>query len=142
MKEQEKYYTPEITELYVGFECEMCEPEYVGDDKYERNWRKITFEGFEAYRNRYEYRVKYLDRQDIEELGFELESEHHNDNHHGYVFFKYFSDIKYGLKIRYIDNNIRDVIIYYGEKEICFLFDGIIKNKSELKKILRMCGVS
>lgn len=66
-----KYYTPEIEEFHVGFECEYkstinnntywtslkLEKEHFSDDHYYNPFRLFL-------------RVKYLDKEDIESLGF------------------------------------------------------------------------
>ena len=65
----EKYYTPKIKEFYVGFEYEWkC-------DGTQTDWTKSTCSilmnplDVDARRIN-EYRVKYLDQEDIESLGF------------------------------------------------------------------------
>lgn len=77
---ENKYYSPNIQEFHVGFECEV----YNGkgfyqsckiDDKESNNWKAKTFKGdfleIEELRGLCNLRVKYLDKKDIESLGFE-----------------------------------------------------------------------
>lgn len=135
-----KYYTPTIEEFHVGFEYEYLESE---------KWEKETItEGslssgdcgadhyvendFNHIRNllpKDKIRVKHLDREDIESLGWkDIE-----DN-----FFELFNN---GLihKILLVNGN---VWIYFkqniGNEKIVdkTLFFGKIKNKSELQKLM------
>ena len=86
----EKYYTPAIEEFHVGFEFEE---EYVGSVRGMRTWVPTKFRG--DYSTNYMYenltkhktprcRVKFLDKEDIESLGFEFkegtESSYIKDN--------------------------------------------------------------
>ena len=79
--EENKYYTPEINEFYVGFEYEIFEP----DDNRVYIWKKQVFNKFtfDSEINTYDgempfyagllektIRVKHLDKQDLTELGF------------------------------------------------------------------------
>ena len=68
---ESKYYTPSIEEFYVGFEYEVNYGE--NDWQKECLWAKpevVTL----PYMNLENIRVKYLDKEDIESLGFEQES--------------------------------------------------------------------
>jgi len=70
---ENKYYTPTIEEFHVGFEFEFRHSDYKED-----GWKKFTTPVFNmeredcpfACQTLEEYRVKYLDREDIESLGF------------------------------------------------------------------------
>jgi hypothetical protein len=65
----EKYYTPSIEEFRVGFEVELLHPDNGIWGKY-----IIRFDDELSYlrelADQEELRVKYLDREDIESLGF------------------------------------------------------------------------
>jgi len=69
----EKYYTPEIEEFKVGFEFEFMHSDYK-----EQGWKKYNTPEFNfekedcpfGGKDLSEYRVKYLDREDIESLGW------------------------------------------------------------------------
>ena len=70
-----KYYTPEIEEFHVGFEYETSYLQACG------TWsREVLEEDYVGYFHSIysgdavptEFRVKYLDKDDIEDLGFKL----------------------------------------------------------------------
>lgn len=147
---ENKYYQPSIEEFYVGFEFEST---YVLFQPYTRRhgdggpeWYSHTLNledhgwFWDSYENDAyptEFRVKYLDSTDIEELGF-------NQPYKNYfeidapgklpAWIKVIVDIRFGL-----DNvTIRGV---RGAKTTT-LFRGNIKNKSELKKILKCLNIN
>ena len=136
-----KYYTPSIEEFCIGFEYEISGP---GDTIFRKD--KISsprefidmleyFQGYGAGAE--EIRVKYLDQEDIEELGFKLEYTSHSSE---FVSNEIFYDIFYGkckIKIHKIDDE-KILIEKVSTKNKSVIFDGKIKNKSELSKILKM----
>ena len=74
----DKYYTPEISEFFVGFEYETS---YLQD--YD-TWKKEILEEDDAgyFHSIYfgdavptEFRVKYLSKEDIESLGFKFKTD-------------------------------------------------------------------
>ena len=73
--EDTKYYQPEITEFHVGFECE-CNDEETGfepiticaEDLKNKLDEEYNFQEVGSIHP--EYRVKCLDRDDIESFGF------------------------------------------------------------------------
>lgn len=122
-KENNKYYIPTIEEFHVEFEYEIMVPEA-------KLWSKETFYLNKSHIDMIKYvniqdeytknkiRVKYLDREDIESLGFKLQP--------SLLFKKGNIFISFGHE-KYIQiNNAKDVF-----------FQGIIKNKSELKRLLK-----
>lgn len=169
-----KYYTPELEEFHVGFEYEeynqgyqydvklltenpdiqlqiLSEPELVTD------WVKCVYELdnfislIDGEISTYipEVRVKYLDEQDIKDLGWEFTStngmvmwfhgkeEWFGKEIPGSPLYKYWSytltfDSKYqSVKIECGTNN--------GDTDT--FFEGIIKNKSELRKLMTQLGI-
>ena len=142
----EKYYTPTINEFHVGFEYES--------NYNKSNWKVATlkyddvasfFDNYVYDASSIEFRVKYLDIEDIESFGFthtaslkgyqenfRIEklfrrlNEEHDDTMWQNVFLQYAPDI-HRIIIR---NEISD-----GSEDETF-FEGVIKNKSELKKLL------
>lgn len=147
MKE-EKYYTPDLEEFYFGFEYEHKNPTQ------DNIWKKeivdsdmlgIVYSTYEETPEDYpnEIRVKYLDQEDIESLGFILKGKTidlwfekegitlRKDGHH-------FKNIKlqYGLH----DNRLKITGVFVGGKEECF-FQSKIKNKSELIKLLKQLEI-
>ena len=126
---QNKYYTPDISEFHVGFEYECS------SDKGEL-WYSVIIEQLKDYLTleddlRYDLvRVKYLDKEDIEGLGFE---------HVGSLWFK---DIN-NFKIRKWKDRELDIYKHYiSDNEDQLIFRGSIKNKSELVKLLKQLGVN
>ena len=123
---ENKYYTPDITEFHVGFEYER---------KTSFGWVKSIFieplfnnskigQGSGADKKEwfsFEKRVKYLYKEDIESLGFAqvIEDQYTLDD---------------------IELLIDDDLFVQIIKDDGFLFQGTIKNKSELKKVLKMIG--
>lgn len=173
-----KYYTPTIDEFHVGFEFELKNS---SDEPFElehavvKNSYRVVTGGI--YENDYDHllsnieydikegfvRVKYLDKEDIESLGFITRLEP-NINKLGYSkdnSFLFKKDLKFSLFphheelnkifIIYKGHNIRSIIYlsrsrYLGKDDNKIipeiqLFNGYIKNKSELVKILKQLGI-
>jgi hypothetical protein len=131
--EDNKYYTPTIDEFHVGFEYERMN----GD-----RWENSTLSEADCfgtiargYENEFEeidtglrtIRVKYLDREDIESLGwkFSLESGDFTKGDDECIALGY-------------DSEDHSLMVWNGldwdDQHIWF--DGFIKNKSELVKLL------
>ena len=131
----EKYYTPHISEFYVGF-------------RYEKINSNGEWEKFDDFSNSYDYednphyavqkdiehgriRVKFLDREDIESE----EWENHQDYNHWYK-------LKTVILAVY---DIKDVRIFKdspGELTSEYFFQGTIKSRSELRKVMEMIGIT
>ena len=129
-----KYYTPELDEFYIGFEYEIMIPE-------KEMWSKEIFYLNKSHIDLIQYvdiqdeftkkkiRVKYLDKEDIEILGFK---------HIGAFWFE-----KGDIKIRKWKKLAVDIYFNLhrkmeGEPQSEFrVFKGDIKNKSELIKVLK-----
>ena len=148
-----KYYTPTISEFYVGFEYEI---EDLHDNLKDRAWRHVIADWCELdqayddwehdYNNfKYNYRVKYLDKEDIESFGFKP--------YQSYRALRYGECTEYVLNREYDsyslthfnDYNFNQVLIKsqppkFGMLGVNILFDGEIKNKSELIKVLKQIG--
>lgn len=139
---QNKYYTPEIEEFHVGFECEFKSYKNNHQGGSVEQWDKYvikidTFdkESYEQITYRTNWRVKYLNEDDIISLGFKhiggklisgAEQEYHKNNYRLY----YSTDSK-KLKIINEDENTS------YEVEGGIIFSGKIKNKTEFKKLLK-----
>lgn len=150
---ESKYYIPEISEFHYGFECEFCSAyqEFSNDDNWEKgffwNKRELNRQGsfdfdlrdLKSTLDYNQWRVKYLDREDIESLGFKYDNELkfpqglHTDKVVEFVKGEYcLSTI----------NNKGILITRYKDGLFDKLFDGNIKNKSELKKLLKQLQIS
>jgi hypothetical protein len=134
---EKKYYTPDISEFYVGFECEFKD--------LSGNFIPIVHtEESISYKDT--FRVKYLDKEDIENLGFKRD----------YVRTKLPENIGFWLKKKYADHMKfykDDLYATYNTKgKLLFLSNLIyptnlsislvIKNKSELKKLLKQLNIN
>lgn len=141
-----KYYIPEISEFHVGFECELFHQHSESEDHFDKEvydeltsvWWNRTMD--ELIRNK-EVRVKCLDSADIEECGFVLDE----------------TSVKYGSclefkKTTYIItiNKLRDTPVtiarmvnseYENNGNNYVLFKGNIRNKSELKRLMKQLGI-
>jgi hypothetical protein len=142
-----KYYTPKVEEFHVGFEYE----EFINfdmllirsiDHEDDIIWIKthldvnMTFEfmeiPFKIMRDC--IRVKYLDKEDIEDLGFKFHEHLYGASQYFYKDIK-LHDRGFGLSI-YSSKHIID-----ASQDEC-LFNGLIKNKSELKVLLKQLNIS
>jgi hypothetical protein len=136
---KDKYYTPSIEEFYVGFECELRNSssdvfdwehfQIVGVDDAKISSTLMDWSFYDS-RNAIEeeqVRVKYLDKEDIESLGFVTDPSGE----------RYYELGEYQL---YVDiHPIHNITIYNWDSTV--IFQGTIKNKSELKQVLKMIGV-
>ena len=154
-----KYYQPKIEEFYVGFEFEfqgmdcnwfltgwsketvnISDKDYFGLYTLEHIQKVLKGDTPERY-----LRVKYLDREDIESLGFE------------FLTFGDYGELIFTKKVEWAINHPTIIKIdvshnscklriqkklqggmddrYYTE------FEGVIKNKSELKRILKQLNI-
>lgn len=147
--EESKYYTPTIEEFYVGFEYE----EYYRTlnsvtGAWNNTWNPRVYElglymNYEneseipEYLSKGEIRVKYLDIEDIESFGLRY-NEVHN---YWYTFIGQAESIEL-----YYDPSYHKVKIIYEDQtdeysKRSFKFHGVIKNKSELKKLLQQLNI-
>jgi len=140
-----KYYIPSLEEFHVGFEFEYRDEHYEGrelfqrakiesdcvlrliDDKSEDNYCE-----YDHFLSNIKYdiehgdiRVKYLDKEDIENFGFK---ESHFSNINNAFYKKDFYTLN--------QNNCKIIISFNDNGNNIVLFNGIIKNKSELKRLL------
>ena len=131
---ENKYYTPTIEEFHVGLEVEL-----LGSKLVIENIHDIEL----ALEN--PVRVKHLDREDIESLGFDKTFK--NEFGIEYLFYEN-KDYQYCLY-----HSEKNVIIFRADKNVSWMFppsfseayrpifSGTIKNKSELKRVLKQVGV-
>lgn len=141
--EDSKYYTPRIEEFHVGFEFE--------EEFHAPNWNKLIKPPKDLYEwvhlkldtshsisritskiKKSKVRVKYLDQEDIESLGFKFMLDAGVE-----IWFEEQKEI-YSLYLR--NRGSVKITKKIEEDFIISLFEGKIKNKSELKKILKQIG--
>lgn len=136
-----QYYTPSTEEFHVGFEYEVS-VEDTGFHK--RIWDKKS-EGQYLMLTPCSTRVKYLDQKDIESFGFEKAHSHPHPENDDYLFgvprlMKDNGPTGNGfwlkLKKKTGQVEITDCTGLFHKR----LFDGVVKNKSELKRVLTQIG--
>lgn len=123
---ENKYYTPNIEEFHAGFEIESQNIENAQWGKYvvqAEDIHSIEEEGVEYTR------VKYLDREDIESLGFTYEIENKGEKE------VRLTDKDRGVSVTWSKEKGM-VWIGAGKPTMVLVFSGKVKNKSELKRIL------
>ena len=134
-----KYYTPDLTEFHIGFEYEIQQLDEQG--YYRNEWVEFTFENGEYARH--DSRVKYLDKNDIESLGFEYYMENKNQKLH--IFYKDNVFLAYDEANNKIKTFTKDPSLnkeYMMTNADPYLINGIIiKNKSEFKKFLKQINL-
>ena len=141
----EKHYSPEIEELYLGIEYQQF-------SHLNGRWenRLLDYNRFMTILDEenndwseHHIRIKYLDKEDIESLGFKLFNIR-EDRESIWCQFKHISDdltqIHCQLGLKFINKN-KGVRINLSTR-----YDGhigiIIKNKSELKKLLKQLCIT
>lgn len=142
---ENKYYTPEIEEFCVGVECEWqskIRNETWNKQTSDTDLVSIAYDTIEhadedeSYEE--QFRVKYLDGQDITDLGFKYT----NNN---LDLIKITDEKVIRIRLRIVDD-IPHLRIYQTDeifnKEQTFpIFVGKIKNRSELQKLLKQLEV-
>ena len=138
-----RYYTPSVEEFHIGFEFEHlnCEGrlvvgELVGSCDWHKetcdaDWLNIINDDYEHDEEEVKrYRVKFLDREDIESFGFSIKS---GVNNRG----KFYNS--YGVNLYHRDEDQKVII---GDKDLgSVIFNGNIKNKNEFKRVLKQIGL-
>jgi hypothetical protein len=141
---ESKYYTPSIKEFRVGFECEtnycLFNKEY---SSLEFVPLLLTDSNISVFHDSYkhdaystEFRVKYLDREDIESLGF---TDYIPPREYAHTWSKGPWEIVVWFN-QYIDRVQIEPMVRINHTGTMF-FHGSIKNKSELKVLLKQLGV-
>jgi hypothetical protein len=134
---ENKYYTPEIEEFHIGFEYQEFIPvleKKFGSKVYVNKWKTTTLKSLstahsytvEIRKDDGRIRVKYLDKEDMESLGWKYDE---CEN-------KCLSLVK----------GIWDMWVYKDylkieSEETGTIFRGDIKNKSELKILLKQLNI-
>lgn len=122
---ENKYYTPSIEEFHIGFECEMLSEIYGGTavpiEQHKEIWRKYTLNRQDIIRffiqtdelARPLFRVKYLDKENVESLGFEQQSLPYQFKKDWYRLIKRHEENQYIIE----DDRHQDQIFVGGYKE-------------------------
>lgn len=141
---ENKYYAPTINEFYEGFEFELQTVCDFGKSKDPRGYEVTTSlvawidQTFilnyhnsiikKALENNV-VRVKYLDEQDIKSLGFK------EDVYNGVKCFT-----KNNCQIFFFGDNVISIDLFSGNFRNQY-FRGLVKNKSELKRLLNQLNI-
>ena len=133
---ENKYYTPEVTEIHIGFEFEF--------ETGIEGWKQFTITGhkIEAIidnmsKFKSQFRVKYLDKDDIESLGWEHKQFVKEDNI--CLNFK----LKDFVLTHWLQSPFENGLwIEVWNDESDHAFSGYIKNKSELSKLMKQLGIN
>ena len=126
-----EYYIPTIEEFHIGFECEA--------NYNNKMMIPITMQGVGQevvdYHKQNVYRVKYLDKEDIEILGFRRDMVR-TTLVNNFIFYKDNISLSF-------DNQINDlkISVLTKSERTCDLFVGHIKNISELKVLLKQLNI-
>lgn len=136
----DKYYTPTIEEFHIGFEYEFRKEneDWYNNESDEvicdfKNDAPIVLR--EDIKNK-RVRVKYLDREDIESLGWEP-TVFCNYTMAKELAFQKQLKINYWIYLQTIDN----ITTIWTSHLFKNLFHGQIKNKSELKKLMQQLNL-
>ena len=141
MEQQSKYYTPDISELHVGYECEIGTSWGFCKGKFPEVLTYDTLTGFAIQKatglmdvfKAGSLRTKYLDQSDIESLGWEF------DKSRGipleYHYTKEVNLKKY--KLTKLSTKIHIGILQQGNT----LYEGECKSINELRKIMEWLNI-
>ena len=155
MENKEQYYTPDISDLHVGYECEkLFVGEYITEYrpyiiKAEKSVPPSVYKTSEGEINNYAYRTPYLTKEQIEEEGWkfvtELCTHGTEDNPFAIEFEKeYNNEIKFYLQYPLKGTKFITISIVGGynfdSKEI--RFKGEVKSKNELKKLMKFLKIT
>ena len=140
MENNKEYYTPEINELFVGYEYEVI---MEGNPKtwvkmivdsprldYLLNVKKFA-DGSVEYSIPDCIRTPYLCKQDIIDLGFTTPA---YSDCEGYEYYKFLED---STEVRIVLNGYEDYSKITIRYDLDLVFEGICKSKNELKKLLK-----
>lgn len=132
---ENKYYTPNISEFHVGFEYEVLFRNTIIKTTYQISSDLIAVNRIlEKEDKDFEIRVKYLDKEDIESLGFK---EDPSSRPNRLVYEKNIDDYVIGI-VRYTTTSVLLYKYKYSEER---LFNGTVNNKFELIKLLKQINL-
>jgi hypothetical protein len=151
--ENREYYTPEISDLFIGYECQrrVTKPNYV--EKYLYEWRDYTIdehyfsvgyeEGQDWSYDEVELRTPCLCKQDIIDLGFKEDFDFTSTKHLQFVKGSIWIPGSLLLDVWYYKQPFMICLKIVENKtnvdgyDITTLFAGVCKSKNELKKLMK-----
>ncbi|MGK0464796.1 hypothetical protein [Clostridium sp.] len=129
---KDKYYTPSIEEFYVGFEYEQASMKMVAP----KEWSKKIFYLNNSHIDIVKYgdidkntRVKYLDKEDVESVGFKEEKNN---------IFKFKDKYRRNWQLKLLIPDRGRILL---SNDCKYFMDINIKNKSEFKVILKQLNI-
>jgi len=134
--EKNKYYTPKIEEFHIGFEYEFKHKS--------GEWETMLINNLTDLDDTLDWdfpegkvRVKYLDKEDIESLGWELEFYTLSEGNKIEILrLKSFIITSYSV----LDS--KGLTIDISSSGLNRIFRGKVKNKSEFKKLMLQLGIN
>lgn len=141
MERKEKYYTPSVDEFGINFEYQYLKSNGAGDFWLDD---KITFfneivENVEERLSEGLIRVKYLDKEDLEMLGFKYNGKSFIFENTSKEFLKKDKDVM-RISIIIEQPTVTRIKISYLIDGVKDLFTGNVKNKFEVIKVLKLIG--
>ena len=144
------YYVPELNEFHVGFEVRLYNEENGQHGSYIiKSDDDLTY--FRDLIDLEELDVKYLDVEDIESFGFEYDNNAEpipfpDDHGRTFEMLAFNLDTQLDNGKCYILYLFTDGFVMIDYIKDCggqgYVFQGVIKNKSELQKVLQLTGVN
>lgn len=155
METEDKYYTPSIEDFHVGFEYESavidCQWVITG-------WNKRQVEPTDNFRYlkdfNYLARVKKLDKGDVMYFGFKKKTDNKTVMWNEYLLTDINPEIGHFLRVTFyfpkLENEDCIIVLHRGENfteedltndDARQVFRGKIRNRSELKKLLKMLNI-
>jgi len=157
MSSMKKYYTPSIEEFHVGFEFEALNDADWYWTESTTGWKAVTlniynnlspfgFINLEGAIQKEWIRVKFLDKEDLESLGWKPEHIPHYSAENEFIYgFCIYVDEKVSYSLHALPEVRENVLVIYkstiynehsGNRKQNNIFVGTIKNKSELKRLM------
>lgn len=143
METNNKYYTPDKSEYHIGFEYQSLtdprQPEKDiawSDEELRTEVDMMNVFKYMIEDDFMEHRCKFLDKEDISEIGFEASFDEPDEWFHK---FKGDNDTQLYFDDKETNLELGIGISIYHETQM--VFSGYIKNKSELKFILTLLGI-
>ncbi len=136
-KMEEGYYSPKVEDFHVGFIYEVASTmplSLVWDSVVWGEDPNAEFEFVRGDIKQGTIRVKYLDKEDIEDCGWEFRNSTIKNSKH-----QYFNKGEKSLSYTESTKEVTIHMVAYDWDSCCF--DGTVNNKSELKKILQMLSI-
>lgn len=144
---EQKYYIPQIEDLFVGYECEL----YWNQDMLPENkWYPLIVgeQGSEDIEwrhrvNKKEIRTPFLSNEDIKGEGWSIDFSRNSTSKNCYwKRAKRLDGVEQLFEMKYYtENNIIDIGYDCGEFSNCCIFIGKCPSINEFKKICKFLGI-